>query len=504
MTSASDLVVGLDCSTHGAKAIAWDLNGQPVAEARASWPLLTPRPGWYEQRAQDWSEATLDALTQIASQVGPRVRAIGITHQRETFVGVDAHGTPVRNAIVWMDERAHAEVAQLRSAMGDEPYHRITGKPLSLTPSISKILWLRNHEPEAAARVHRWLEVQGFVSRALTGEDLTSVGSADPTGLLDIRSADWSDELLGACGLTRDCLPALAPSGTRAGTLTPAVAQRTGLDGATAVVLGAGDGQVAALGAQVCSLDRAYLNLGTAIVSGVVSDSLLIDRAFRTMSGALPGTFLFESDLKGGAFTIDWLCKTLLAEATAPAQLEREAAGVAPGSEALVLVPYFATVMNPYWDDDASGILVGLRGSHGPAHLFRAILEGIALEQRLHLREIERATAQPISRVHVTGGGAASDLWCRILADAIGRTVVRTRTSEATSLGASMLAAAAIGLFPSARHAAESMGATTDCFEPGEDAPTYARLFDEVYAGLYPSLREALSRLAAFARSRSP
>jgi xylulokinase len=222
------------------------------------------------------------------------------------------------------------------------------------------------------------------------------------------------------------------------------------------------------------------------------------------MSGALAGTFLLESDLKGGAFTIDWLCKTLLAAGVAPAQLESEAALIAPGSDALVLVPYFATVMNPYWDDNATGIMVGLRASHGPAHLYRAILEGIALEQRLVLREIERATGQPISRVHVTGGGAASDLWCRILADALARPVVRTRTSEATSLGAAMIAAAAVGLLPSAREAAHCMGATAEVFEPGDEAPIYARLFDEVYVDLYPSLRDALARLAAFARSRSP
>jgi xylulokinase len=501
VTQDDALVIGLDCSTHGAKAIAWDAQGRVAMQARRPYPLHTPRPGWYEQDPRDWARAAIDVLAEIGHAAAGRVRAVGVTHQRETFAGIDRHGAPVRNAILWMDERAWQQVEDLRRGLGDDRFHRITGKPLSLTPAVSKLLWLRDHEPKAFASAHRWLEVHGFVVRALTGADVTSVGAADPTGLVDITSADWSQEILEFCGIARSRLPALLPSGTMAGTIRPAVAANTGLEPGTPVVATAGDGQVAALGCQVCDLDRAYLNLGTAIVSGTVSPFALIDRAFRTMSGAQPGTFLLESDLKGGTFTIDWLCDTLLRGTASARDLEQEAASLPPGAGGLVLVPYFATVMNPYWDDDASGILVGLRGQHTPAHLYRAILEGIALEQRLHLREIERASGHPLSQVNVTGGGASSDLWCSILADALGRPVVRTASAEATSLGAAMMAAAAVGMHSSILEASRAMGGCARTFLPGPQASLYARLFDEVYCGLYPSLREALSRLAAFSRS---
>jgi xylulokinase len=131
----------------------------------------------------------------------------------------------------------------------------------------------------------------------------------------------------------------------------------------------------------------------------------------------------------------------------------------------------------------------------------RAAMEGLALEQRLHLRAIEQATGTRIDAVHVLGGGAQSNLWCQILADCLDRVVRRTRSQEATSLGAAMLAAVAAGHFSSAREAAEAMGGTGQEFVPGADAPRYARLFDEVYAGLYPALRDALGRLASFLRS---
>ncbi|MBI5480616.1 MAG: xylulose kinase [Deltaproteobacteria bacterium] len=494
------LVVGVDCSTHGVKAIAWTLDGEAVAEGRAPVELQRPAPGRYEQRASDWLAGTLAALGPVGAAVGPRVRAVGLTHQRETFVDADEAGAPLGPAIVWMDERAWAEVAALRAAFGEERFHRLTGKPLSMTPSVTKILWLRAHEPARFGRAARWLAVAAYLTRALTGAAVTSVGSAEPTGLVDLRAGRWSAEVLRAVGLDPSRLPALVPTGAVAATLLPTVTAPAGLPAATPLVLTAGDGQVAALGAQVYGLECAYLNLGTAIVAGTVSDEYLVDRAFRTMAGAIPGTFLLESDLKGGTFTIDWLCERLLG-ATPLARLEAEAATLPPGADGLLLVPYLATVMDPYWDDDASGLLVGLRGVHGPAHLLRAVFEGIAFEERLHLDAMGAAAGRRIEAVNVLGGGATSDLWCRILADVLGRPVRRTRSAEATSLGAAMLAAAAVGLAPSARAAADRMGGLAETFVPGVAAARYERLYRDVYAGLYPALRESLGRLAAFVRS---
>jgi xylulokinase len=498
--SDAPLVIGVDCSTHGVKAIAWTLAGEAVAEGRAAVELQRPAPGRYEQRAPDWLAGTVAALGQVGAAVGPRVRAVGLTHQRETFVDVDEAGAPGGPAIVWLDERAFGQVAALRTAVGEERFHHLTGKPLSMTPSVTKILWLREHEPARFGRAARWLDVAAYLTRALTGADVTSVGSAEPMGLVDLRAGRWAAEVLQAVGLEASRLPALIPTGAEAASLLPSVTAAAGLPAGTPLVLTAGDGQVAALGAQVTGLECAYLNLGTAIVAGTVSDDYLTDRAFRTMAGAIPGTFLLESDLKGGTFTLDWLCEKILGGVPL-ARLESEAATLPPGAEGLLLVPYLATVMDPYWDDDASGVLVGLRGAHGPAHLLRAVLEGIAFEERLHLDAMGAAVGRRIEAVNVLGGGARSDLWCRILADVLGRPVRRTRSAEATSLGAAMLAAAAVGLAASPRAAAEAMGGLAERFDPGADAPRYERLYREVYAGLYPALRAALGRLAAFVRS---
>lgn len=493
------VVIGLDCSTHGSKAIAWSARGDAVAQADAPFPLDNPRPGWWEQSATNWLDTTLSVLERLNQEVGPRVEAISITHQRETFVGVDHSATPVRPAIVWMDERAHDDVELLRSTLGAKSFHEITGKPLSMTPSITKMSWVRRNEPAAFRSVSRWLDVQAFLVRHLTGEDVTSIGSAGPMGVVDLGKGEYAEAVLVAAGIERTTLPRLVPGGTVAGTLTSKISKMTGL-GRVPVVVTAGDGQVAALGAGIDSLRHAYLNLGTAIVAGTVSHSMMIDEAFRTMSGAASGTFLLESDLKGGTFTLDWLRERLLGNAVPIEELEREARLVPAGSGGLVLVPYFAGVMDPYWDDDASGVLLGLRGDHGRAHLLRAIMEGIAFEERLHLSRIETATGTNLEEVRVLGGGATSELWCQILADVLDRPLMTTRSREATSLGAAMLAGCAVGWFASVSDAVQSMSGQGRTFEPGPERERYAELFERVFVDVYSSLRRAMGELSRWSR----
>jgi len=429
------------------------------------------------------------------------VAAIAITHQRETIVGVDDAGSPVRPGIVWMDERSRDDVQHLRQVVGADSFHAITGKPLSLTPSISKILWVRRSEPDFFQRIERWLDVHAWLVRHFTGQDVTAVGSADPMGLIDISLGQWDDGLLAVAGLDQRSVPRLVPSGHIVGKLTNQQASVMGFPFPIPIVATAGDGQVAALGAGIRDLRTAYMNLGTAIVAGVVSRTAWKYLAFRTMVGAESGTYLLESDLKGGTFCIDWLSHKLLNGRVGVPQLEQNAASIRPGSEGLMWVPYLATAMNPYWDDNASGLVVGLRGDHGPAHIFRAILEGIAFEQRLQLEGIERVSHERIEIVRVLGGGAQSDLWCQILADVLNRPVVRTKQPETTSLGAAMLAAITLSALPSLSEAIHEMSKEDKAFEPGTSKDLYARLYSEVYSHLYPSVRTSMSNLTKILRN---
>jgi sugar (pentulose or hexulose) kinase len=290
------------------------------------------------------------------------------------------------------------------------------------------------------------------------------------------------------------------PPGAHLGDVTASAAAATGLPAGLPLFAGVGDGQSGALGVGITRPGQTCLALGTSVVAGTLSERYLVDRAFRTTYGGLAGTFVLEAPLLGGGYTVDWFFESI-APAADRRELEREAAGLPPGSEGLVLVPYWNSVLAPYWDPAASGIVVGWRGVHRPVHLYRAILEGVAFELRLGLGGVETALQRPVDSLVAVGGGAGSELWCQTIADVTDRSVSRSSTTEAAALGAGVLAAAAAGLHPDVATAARAMTRLRP--EPLRPDPqrheTYARLYEDVYRPLFPALRPYLERLAAHA-----
>ncbi|AHY47754.1 Sugar (pentulose and hexulose) kinase [Rubrobacter radiotolerans] len=495
-----DYVVGIDCSTTATKAVVWDSEGNAVAEGRATFELSSPRPDWGEQNAEDWWESTKVAIRRAAQVVDPRrIAAIGITHQRETFVCLNEDDHPIRPAILWLDSRAKDEVARY----GTDEVHRITGKPPNPTPGFYKMLWLREHEPRVLERAAKVADVHAFLVHRMTGEWRTSWATADPLGLVDMESFDWSDELLGTVGLGRENMCELYAPGDVIGELKEDVAREVGLPVGIPVVSGAGDGQAAGLGANITEPGRAYLNLGTGIVSGTYSERYSYANEYRVLSGPVPRTYTLETLLPAGTYTVSWFCDRFahvdassfgLALSTEQI-LETAAAQLGPGAEGLFAVPYLNNALMPYWDFDARGIMVGWTGVHGKAHVYRAILEGIAFEQRLMTEGAETGLEKPVEHMIALGGGSRSSLWCQILADVLKRPVSVAREAESTCLGSGMLAAAACGLHPSIKEAAEAMSGTKAHYEPdGKRSVHYDELYS-VYKDLYPSLRSVFPKI---------
>ncbi len=267
---------------------------------------------------------------------------------------------------------------------------------------------------------------------------------------------------------------------------------------------GIGDGQASGLGVNITAPGDAYLSLGTSIISGTYSDQYVFDPAFRTMTHGIPGAYLLETVLLGGGYTVSWFMEKMAGRPDLdPERLQdfydQAAAAVPPGSAGLVVVPYWNSVLGPYWDPAASGIIVGWRGHHRLPHLYRAILEGTAFEQRLCTMGVEAALGQAVTRYIAIGGGAQSDLWCQIIADVSGKPVYRAATADAAALGAGILAAVAAGCHADARQAAQQMAHILP--QPFEPDPArhdfYSRLYEEVYRGLFPALQPYLDRLAA-------
>lgn len=505
MSAEKDLVIGLDSSTTGTKAVAWRRDGGVAGVGRSSIPITSLGNNRYEQDPEDWWKSACDALHGLFGEIVPgRVAAIAISNQRETFVPLDAHGRPVRPAIVWLDQRCEKEVDWLAGKVGAERIHKITGKPPDMGPVAYRLAWMLRWENELFHATAMFADVHCYLVWRLTGKFCTSWASADPLGLFDMEAKAWSAEILDALELSPDKLPRLAAPGTVIGYVEDFAAAATGLPPRTPVVAGGGDGQAAGLGVNALTPSRAYLNLGTAVVSGIYSQDYRTGAAWRTMGSCSGEGYYFETSLRTGTFLVDWLVRQILQvpadDKDAYRRLETEAASVPPGSSGLLALPYWGAVMTPYWDPQARGCFVGLTSSHRVGHLYRSVLEGIALEQALVTSMVEQETGVEVREFVAIGGGASSDLWCRIIADASGKTVLRSNTIEASSLGAAICAAVGAGWFPAAAAAAEAMcGEIRSATVPSaENAGRYAELLS-IYREIYPQLRTTFSRLSRFA-----
>ena len=500
-----DLVIGVDCSTSATKAIAWDRSGNAVAQGRAALVLDNPQPGFFEQDPDQWWSSTAAALRAVTAQVdASRVAALAVANQRETFALCRRDGEAVRPGTVWLDERSRAQVQQFGERFGAERLHAISGKPLDVIPCLFRMIWHAEHEPDLLARAEVIAEVHAFVAFRLTGDWATSTASADPMGVLDMHAMTWSSEILAAADIDPALFPRLVRPGQVLGTVTSTAAAATGLKAGTPVVAGGGDGQCAGTGVDLSRPGDAYINLGTAVVSGSYGAAYAYDPSFRTEVAVADAGYVFETCLRAGTFLVDWFARELFRDgggdrAGLLASLETEAAASPLGAGGVVMVPYWQGCMNPHWDSRARGVVAGLSGSTRRGDVYRALLEGIALEQAAATDQVAAATGVAIERYIAVGGGAASDLWLQILADAANRPVTRSRTVEASSLGAAMAAAAGAGWHGSIAEAAAAMaGEKVRTFEPDPRRVTRYAELKTLFTDLWPTLAAWNRRLADF------
>lgn len=494
-----DYVISIDCSTTAAKAIVWDKKGNLVAEGREKIQLLVPQPEWAEQEAEEWWSATAKAIKKAIRQVDcNKIAAIGITHQRESFVPVDREIKPLRNAILWLDARAISQVEKLKE-IGGEKIQRITGLFPNLCTSNCKIMWIKENESSIFKKTYKFLDVHAYLIWKLTGRLVTTYSSAWSMGLVDISGFCWSKEIMELIGIKEEQLCELATPGKIVGKLTKEADSLLDLPEGIPVVGGGGDGQCAALGAGVIEEGRASLNLGTAVVSQLYSSEYAIGKSFRTECGCVPKTYLAESVILGGTFTINWFIKEFGYEESRVSKISKispeeifeiMASKIKPGMPRLLMVPYWKATMGPYWDSLARGIVIGWSGDITKAHFYRAIMEGIIFEQRFLYDQMEESLGKKIEKIVLLGGGANSSLWRQIVADIIGVSVLIPHTLEVTCLGAAILAAHGSGMYDSVQEASKNMSHIKGEYYPNKKSREfYLRIYERVYKHLFPRVQ---------------
>jgi len=510
---ADELVIGLDSSTQSTKAIAWNKAGEDVATGKADIPMDNPRLDCFEQNPDYWWSACTEALKDCVAQLHDKglesasIKGLAISNQRETLSFIGSDGEPTYPSILWLDERCRDQVKSFSKNFGAENIHRISGRPPDVTPCLYTFQWIKENEPEVWNNTAHFIDVQSYLVQKLCGGGYrTGWFSADPMGIIDMESQTWSEPLLKALQLDESQLPTLHAPGSLLGNLLPDIAKQTGMPEGLPVFAGGGDGQCAGLGTACTSRERAYINLGTAIVSGVWSPEYRYNTSWRTELAAQGHGYIYENCLRSGAFLLNWFVDQFVAHGKADAKvfddLEKAAGQLPIGSEGLMVQPYFSGVMDPHWDTSARGVIIGLSGSHNEAHIYRAIIEAMTLDQVLSTEDMESELGYTIDHYLAIGGGANSALWRQMLADASGKNVFVSQTVEASALGAGMIAAFGAGWYPSITAAAESMTGSTVKYEP--DSSTYSRYreLSDIYRKLYSATAEINRDLVQFAESK--
>jgi len=502
-------LVGIDIGTTSTRVAVYTIEGNLLAESRASHHVSHPHPGWAEEDAEDWWRAVCAASSAALRQLPhsrESIAGVAVTAMRQTFVCVDRDVRPLYPGILWYDTRHAAQADWVQSHIGSQTVYRITGTPPARR-AIYKVMWLKENRPEVYDATAHILFVPDFILHRLTSELVTTPGVACASGCLDVTARlRWATDLIEQCGVDPDkWLSDIRPTGTVAGRVTDRAAAETGFPPGTPVVLAAGDQACGNLGIGVCQPGLLGINGGTSCALQTPSERLPMDEAMSYFVDFSPaGYYVAENGITSGTAALtEWFRDGFGRPESLKADSDEElwdilydlASEAPPGNLGLMLVPYLRGANGPLWDPRARGVLVGLMTDHGRPHLMRVLLEGLAYESRRILESMERGTDVRIHSVRTYGGASQNDVWNSIFADILGRPVTVTTDPTPVSLGAAIAAGYGVGLYENPVEAARRMVRVHKVYEPD---PERAALYDELYHGAYVHLYERLGDLMAY------
>lgn len=483
--------LGIDVGTSALRATLLGEGGALVKTTSASYTTAPRRGAEREQEPEDWLRALLSALEQLPlHDVVPS--AVGLCGQTPTLVLVDEDSQPVRPAMTWQDTRAASEAAELADRLGDPTPLVGTQLPWSAANMPAKLLWLARHEP-SVVKLTRWLlQPKDYLGLALTGRAVSDAWSTK--GICRVTDGRPATEVLEACGWGTRACPPTAPPWDVAGEVSSAASARFGLPAGTPVTVGWSDALAQVLAAGCYQRQSAFFFSGTSAIVGAPAavDSLAAGGLFHVPESCSPLPLLYGPTQTSGA-AISWVAALLGVDTDAVATMAIGATGGSPA-----FVPYLAGERAPLWDSDVRAVFLGVGTEHGPAHLARAVLEGVFLSARHVLSLVEGAGAGTIERIEVVGRGVGTPAWERIALASLGATLGFHDDPDLSARGAAMLGAIASGAELSS--AAALLGAQCRTVHPSSDDCVGSRALLERYkaaADVAASWRTARFAVAA-------
>jgi len=503
-----DYILSLDAGTTASKISLFDSQGNLASISTHEYTLLTPTALAVELPTEKFWEAfrlgTLDVLRE--SKVDPKdIKAFSLSTQGETLILIDKDGKPLRNAISWMDNRAQKEAEILSQQFPNEEVYKITGQ-VSIVPTwpATKLLWIKNNEPDIFKKIYKVLLVEDYLIWRLTKQFTCEGSLICSTVYWNITTEKWWDEMLDYLGISHGQLPEIKYSGEAVGNITANVAKDLGLTSNVVVSMGALDQACGTIGVGNVKPGIFTENTGAALAICATQDKTTPtfdeQRRMPVHYHGLPKRYMFHTFTTGG-MVLRWyrdkffadVMKTALEKRIDAYDLITEMVDKIPaGSDGLVMLPHLQGAMAPEDNPKARGVFYGFTLKHEKAHFARAIMEAIAFIVRRNLDIIEDLKID-VNEIRVLGGGARSDVWNQIKADITGKTVVRTINEEAACLGAAIFAGKGAGIYSSIEDAASQMVSIKKKYNPNEsNVEVYNNAYLK-YIKLYEDLRELFS-----------
>ena len=495
--------LGIDVGTGGTRAALIDERGNVVGSASSDHEnFASPRPGWAEQDPRDWWRAAGTAVRkalQVCRLRSDDIACVGFSGQMHGAVLLDAADEIVRPALIWCDQRSEAQCRELEQLFGRDILIGLTCNPPLTNFTLTKLLWVRQTEPDNWARVAHIMLPKDYVRFRLTGERAIDMADASGTLLLDVANRRWSTEILAKTEIQLSLLPALYESPQICGKVSAVGAQATGLREGTPVVAGAGDQAAGAVGMGIARAGAVSATIGTSGVVFASTDRPAMDPQGRlhTFCHAIPGRWHVMGVTQAAGLSLRWY-RDQFGEASPgvrkkdgrdPYDIFAEEASAAPaGSDGAFWVPYLMGERTPHLDPDARAALIGLTASHTRAHVIRAIMEGVAFSLKDTFTIFDEMKI-PVTSIRLGGGGARSPLWRQIQADVYGRDVEIVAAEEGAASGAAILAGVGAGAWATVEQACESVVRVAERMAPDHSASATMQQAYRTYRKIYPALR---------------
>lgn len=487
------LYIGVDLGTSAVKLLLMNEDGRIEKIVSKEYPLFFPHPGWSEQNPGDWYNATIEGIKELLVQSnGQEVAGISFGGQMHGLVVLDKDDQVIRPAILWNDGRTYEECDYLNTVIGKDKLTEYTANISFTGFTAPKILWMKNKEPENFAKIAKIMLPKDYIAYKLSGVHCTDVSDASGMLLFDVKNRCWSEEMISICGISRDQLADVYESYETVGLIKEEIAKELGIPATVKIVAGAGDNAAAAIGTGTVGDGKCNISLGTSGTIFISSDTFNVDKynALHAFAHANGHYHLMGCMLSAASCNKWWMD-----EIVGTKDYKNEQAEISKlGENRVFFLPYLMGERSPHNNPNARATFIGMTMDTSRSDMTQAVLEGVAFALRDSF-EVAKSLGIHIERTKISGGGAKSPLWKKIIANVLNIHVDIIESEEGPAYGGAILAAVACGSFESVEDAAEKLIKVVDTVSPD---PEIAAKYEERYQQfkeIYPTVKELFNKI---------